>query len=168
MENPSAFTETVVEVTQQAFNHLFELQAQYMARREQTDPEMPFEVSGLIGFTGPGNGSLVVNLTLGLAEQLANHMFCEGPEDPVEKVDMADCASEIANILAGNLLPHLGPVGNTTANLSLPHGVVGRHQITGVSQDTPYTHFFFDSPKGSFVLGIRHVPASPRDKSSAV
>ena len=155
METKAEYIEAVTWLTQNAFTSLFELEARLIGSQPHKQDGSPFEVSGVIGIAGPTRGSLVISLPEKLARCLTNRMFGAEDDADVPENDLADCVGEIANILAGNLLPHLEGYDSAEQNISLPNTVIGSHRVVWRSGDAPHDLLLFDTDEGPFTIGIK-------------
>ena len=88
------------------------------------DPLPYHEVSSVIGLSGSITGSVVVNLSKGVAMKLASAL--SGEEISEIDEDCIDAVGEIANMVVGGAKKDF-PGGNNS--ISVPSVIIGRHQV---------------------------------------
>jgi CheY-specific phosphatase CheX len=147
------YSEALIEVIQRTFHMMFDLDVCLYQRRREESQMPPFEVSGVIGITGPNAGSVVVSFPSQFAHDIAVRTF--GAEDgtDIADEDVYDCVGEVANVIGGNLLPVLQD-GGADHRISLPSVVVGTHRVVWRRKDTPYELLLFQSEAGDFGAGL--------------
>lgn len=75
-----------------------------------TGPADPPEASSpcmLVAYSGPATGVVAVAASRPLVETLARNLLALDGESPVAGADAEDALRELANVIAGNLLPAL-------------------------------------------------------------
>jgi two-component system chemotaxis response regulator CheY len=160
--------EALTLVVTQTMNAIFPVHARLKEKHKKFWREASFEVSGIVGVTGPIRGGLALSFPMKLARRLTASMLQESdPESCCEK-DVCDCVGEVANIVAGNLLPHLSDDNscNEKLSMSLPSVVVGTHEVVWNSKDMPCESLLFDSELGMFAaeMSFRSAVASDTAK----
>lgn len=71
-----------------------------------------------VGYTGPAQGTVLVAASPALAEALARNLMALDADAPVAADDRRDALHELANVVAGNLLPQL--LGDGEFHLAAP------------------------------------------------
>ncbi|MFO1076835.1 MAG: chemotaxis protein CheX [Planctomycetota bacterium] len=82
-------------------------------------PSWVHQVTGLLGFTGTTNGTVVVGSSEKLAKAIAAKMLMMAPEELTNFDEAADAFGEVVNMLAGNFKNAWVTKGNEM-NLSVP------------------------------------------------
>lgn len=89
------------------------------------EDKMPlYEVSSIIGLTGPVSGSVVVSLSKQLSLELASALAGERITELND--DCTDALGEIANMIAGSAKAKFPSDGTS---ISIPSVVVGKHKV---------------------------------------
>ena len=140
-----------------SFAVLFSSKTRLVEVRQEESQEAPFDVSGIIGVTGPTRGTVVISFPAQVASALTSRMLNE--ENCLEQ-DIGDCVGELANILAGNLLGLFRGDGMSQSGLSTPSVVVGAHKVVWSRKSIPYDRLLFDSDMGQFAVEFNVVTAS--------
>jgi len=116
-----------------------------------------YEISGIIGLSGRAIGTVVLNLSEGVALKAASHMLmCETTEI---NADVVDAVGELANVVAGAAKSELESYQLTA---SLPSVITGRHhEVRFPSNVTPIC-VPFDTKWGPLALevGFGPIPAT--------
>ena len=151
------YTEALTDIIQRTVSCMFPVEARLVEQRSEENREAPFEVSGIIGFAGPGRGSVVISFPFDVARRLTAWMLTEDDPDHCSHQDISDCVGELANIIGGNLLPALTEGAETNpeeCGISLPSVVVGSHRVVWGSRDTPCELLLFETDAGCFAAEI--------------
>lgn len=149
------YIESMIEALERTFDMMFQMDAKVSERKpNDRSLEAPFEVSGVIGIAGPIRGSIVISFPDSIARQLTLRMLGEPPGTSCPDEDMCDCVGEIANIIAGNILPSLEQNGAGEQNISLPNVIVGPHRVVWRREDPPHVLMLFETELGTFGAGI--------------
>jgi chemotaxis protein CheX len=158
------YGDALVEVLQRVFKSIFDVDVQLVQRRTEEGKEAPFEVSGIIGITGPTRGSIVISFPMSLARKLTALMLKEGQPNKVTAQDISDSIGELANIVAGNLLVMLDEKVAEKSHISLPNVVMGLHRIVWSSKDVPCDLLVFETEMGMLAAetSLRETPDSWR------
>jgi chemotaxis protein CheX len=70
--------------------------------------QAPLDASARVVFAGPMHGAIEIQLTKALLPELTQNML--GDEDALDEAVWADALGEVANVICGNILPHIaGP-----------------------------------------------------------
>ena len=94
------------------------------------------EAAVTVEFSGPMNGMLLLTLSGQLLSALAANML--GEDSPPTELDKNDALKEIANVICGNLLPH---IGGPAAVLDIsPPQVRELQSLKGEISDDPVVH----------------------------
>lgn len=157
------YGDALAEVFQRVMKSLFDIDAKLVERRSEDGKEAPFEVSGIIGLTGPTKGSIVLSFPLVLARQLTAWMLRERHPQRCTSQDISDSIGEIANIVAGNLLVLLEPQIANQTHISLPSVVMGSHRVVWSSKDVPCDLLLFETERGLLAAetNLREVLRAP-------
>ena len=147
-------TRAYVELCQRVFEQLFGLHLSVVSCQNDFHEEAPFEVSGIIGITGPMTGSVVVSFTETIAQILTAKMFGYAEGTRCVEADVIDCVGEIANIIGGHFLPVLKQGHPGDHKLSLPSIVVGRHRVIWSVRELPSMTIHFDSEIGKLAAAF--------------
>jgi chemotaxis protein CheX len=153
--------EALARVVESAARVLFSIEPRLVEQRCEVRREAPFEVSGIIGITGPARGSIVMSFPRQLARRLTARMVGSSDPDACSEQDVSDCIGEFANIVAGNLLPVLERDDGGEPSISLPSVVVGPHRVVWSRKDTPCELLRFETQLGDFAaeINLRRQPA---------
>jgi len=116
-------------------------------------PNGTFDVSVVVGLSGPWRGALVLSCPQEVACRIVSRMVRESLR--AFDADVADGISELANIVAGNACRHLAGDGGSAISITIPAVVVGRHRIVWRSKDLPCLMMrFFDSELGPLCIEV--------------
>lgn len=130
------------------------LDARVVDSRLERNTEAPFEVSGIIGFTGAARGSIVISMPKDVAHKLTSRMLNED-EASCSQQDISDCVGEVTNIIAGNLLARIDQgSGSQGARISLPSIVHGPHRVVWSRRDIPCELVLFDTELGKMAAEV--------------
>ena len=77
-----------------------------VSTQEQLEAEA--NLSAEVKFDGPIHGTVHVTLCGGVLKQLTSNMLGEDEDTPPSDEDQRDALGELANVICGNLLPHIG------------------------------------------------------------
>jgi chemotaxis protein CheX len=154
------YGDALAEVLQKVIKSIFDMDIRLVERRREDNQEAPFEVSGIIGFTGSVRGSMVLSFPLGLAQRLTAMMLREPQARRCTSQDIADSIGELANIVAGNLLVSFEPAVAEKSHISLPSVIMGQHRVVWSSKDTPCDLMVFDTLHGKLAAesNLREAP----------
>ena len=108
-----------------------------------------FQLSGIIGISGPVNATLIVNIHQDLAFAAAERMIGNRPE--AIDADTLDLVGELANMIGGNTKERMGMAG---LRLGLPTVVAGEGHIVAYDKDAEVSFLPFESDYGPLVLEI--------------
>jgi chemotaxis protein CheX len=114
------------------------------------------DISGIIGFTGEIEGSVVIGLSMGVARYVVKAFA--GMELTIESPDFADAIGELANMIAGSAKQHL----NATAGISIPTVVLGNGHVTARLNGVPCVVIPCKTPAGDFAVEVNIRYAKPR------
>lgn len=108
------------------------------------------DVTGIIGLTGPAEGSLAVSFTGSCALKIVENMVGEKYEELNDEV--ADAVGELTNMISGDARAQLQKIGyDFTA--SLPTVVRGKnHTVKHISRGGPTVLIPFDTENGNFYV----------------
>lgn len=166
MERPK-YVDAVVEVIQRTLSMMFDIDAHTWAMKKEESQSSPFEISGVIGITGPVTGSVVISFPQKLALEMTARTFDSQNDAFVTEGDIFDCVGEVANVVGGNLLPLFGKDGRDL-RLSVPSVVVGTHRVVWRLKETPYELILFETEWGHFGVGFHlHEKKAEETKSEA-
>lgn len=116
----------MVESVHEVFETLIYILPEEMPVRESGEKRLTGEMIASIHITGDLNGVISLTCTRKVAEMLTRNML--GTEDePVDETQVADCAGEIVNMVAGNIKTRCIDAG-LTFSLSIP-GVACGHDV---------------------------------------
>jgi len=90
-----------------------------------------YDVSGIVGFTGDINGSVVVSFHEETAVGLVEAFCCEKLD--VRSDDFADAIGELCNMIAGNAKKNFG----LNAGIGIPSVIVGTDHSVARLRDVP-------------------------------
>lgn len=150
----SEYAEALTDVVERTVRLMFPIEARLIEQRDEYKREAPFEVSGIISILGPTQGTIVISFPLDVARKLTGWMLDEENSDSCSEQDVCDCVGELANIVAGNLQPHLADGEARDQKISIPSVVVGPHRVVWSSKDTPCELMLFDTAIGEFAAEI--------------
>jgi chemotaxis protein CheX len=156
------YGEALSSVIQSVMKVVFGLEVRVIASRIEDDKKAPFEVSGIIGLTGPVQGSIVISMPMALARELTARMLDERDSERCSTRDISDCIGELSNIAAGNVLSRLDPRKASGAQMSLPNVVMGSHKVVWGSKDAPCALMLYESS-----LGVFAAESNVRDSSAS-
>ena len=145
------------QAVERTFAMLFSSKTSLVEVRQEESQEAPFDVSGIIGVTGPTRGTVVISFPAKVASALTSRML---NEEKCQDQDIGDCVGELANILAGNLLGLFRGDGMSQCGLSSPSVVVGSHKVVWSRKSIPYDLLLFDSDMGQFAVEFNVVATS--------
>ncbi len=111
-------------------------------------PEISYDVSAIIGFSGEVVGSMVVSFRTDAATKLVEK-FAGMPIAPGTP-DFADAIGELANMFAGNAKKDLG----ANASISCPNVIVGPGHTIARLQDVPCVIIPVQTPLGEFAVEV--------------
>jgi CheY-like chemotaxis protein/CheY-specific phosphatase CheX len=149
------YMDDVIDVIRRTLNRMFKMTTYSWELKREESQVPPFEISGVLGFTGPVTGCLVVSFPVQLAHEMTIRTFNIPVDLLVTEDDMYDCVGEVANVIGGNLLPLFkGKSREGKARLSVPSVVVGSHRVVWRRKDTPYELVLFETDWGQFGAGF--------------
>lgn len=111
-------------------------------------PEVSYDVSAIIGFSGGVVGSMVVSFRQDAAAKLVEK-FAGVPIAP-GTTDFADAIGELANMFAGNAKKDLGH----NASISCPNVIVGPGHTIARLQDVPCVVIPVQTSLGEFAVEV--------------
>jgi len=144
----TGYTDPLVELLVQTLDMMFAVEAREVDRRSGDAQAPSFDVSGVIGITGPTTGGIVLSFEDRLARHLTAEMMGEADPGSVAQEDVVDFVGEMANIVAGNFLQVLGKNGARDHKISLPSVVVGSHHVVWRKKDGPADLVMFETDHG--------------------
>ena len=138
----------LADVVQQTLLMICNVDARVVDTRLEKKTEAPFEVSGIIGFTGAARGGIVISMPRDIAQKITSIMLSE-PEENCNEQDVSDCIGELTNIVAGNLLALVDDGQESKeARISLPSIVLGPHRVVWSRKDVPCELVLFETAVG--------------------
>jgi chemotaxis protein CheX len=114
----------------------------------RNDTVLKHDVSGIIGFTGGVEGSVVIGLDLPVAKSIVKAFA--GMELDADSPDFSDAVGELANMIAGSAKRHL----NAVAGISVPTVVIGIGHSTARLRDVPCVVIPCSTPNGDFSVEV--------------
>lgn len=130
--------------------------------RLKTDPTATYDVSGIIGFSGGFEGSMVLSFKMEAATKIVAGLI--GSEVPPTSPDFADAVGELANVIAGSAKKNLGGT-----NISIPNVVIGVGHIIARMQDVPCIVIPCETRNGPFAVEVNikpvHLAPKPTSKN---
>lgn len=109
------------------------------------------DVSGIIGITGPTNGSMSLSFTKPCILKIVSNMLGEDIKEINE--DIADAVGELTNMISGSARNRLGEKG-FSFKISIPMIVTGSsHQIKHQCR-APVIAIPFDTDNGPFIVEV--------------
>ncbi|MHC4946067.1 MAG: response regulator, partial [Planctomycetota bacterium] len=149
------YTEDVIDVIRRTLNRMFKIAPQSWQLKQEESQVPPFEISGVLGITGPVTGCLVISFPVQLAHEMTIRTFNIPADSLVTEDDIYDCIGEVTNIIGGNLLPFFKRRNQEgKSRLSVPSVVVGNHRVVWRRKDTPYELILFETDWGQFGAGF--------------
>ncbi len=109
---------------QKLFDTMIELPFKLGKPTLKREMKPSFEISSIIGLSGPVGGCVVISISEEIALQLASELLDEEMTEIDE--DCTDAIGEIANMIAGNAKTDF-PIDGVT--ISVPSVVIGKHKI---------------------------------------
>ena len=109
------------------------------------------DVSGIIGITGPPNGSMSLSFSSSCILQIVANML--GEEAPEINDDIKDAVGELTNMISGSARNDLGAKGY---HLSIATPIVisgSQHQIKHQTK-SPTIAIPFETPGGAFLVEV--------------
>lgn len=152
----TTYIDATIEVLRRTLKMMFKIEATPTHHKQEESQISPFEISGVIGVTGPVTGCIVVSFPEHFAREMAARTFDGDTKvvlSDISEDEIIDCVGEVANVVGGNLLPVLGDSPGEL-RLSLPSVVLGTHRVVWRRKDTPYELVLFETELGEFGVGI--------------
>ncbi len=106
------------------------------------------DVSGIIGFCGGVEGSVVLSFEFKAAGEIVKAF--SGTAFPPSSPDFADAVGELANMIVGSAKKNLG----VAASISVPTVVIGSGHLTARLGGVPCVVIPFSTPLGDFVVEV--------------
>lgn len=148
------YSSALVEVFTRTVLVMCKLDAKVVDSRLERNTEAPFEVSGIIGFTGAARGSIVISMPREVALTMTSRLLNEEEANCGDQ-DVSDCVGELTNIVAGNLLSLIDQgLNSQEARISLPSIVHGPHRVVWSRRDIPCELVVFETQVGTIAAEI--------------
>ncbi len=148
------YSSALVEVFKRTVLVMCKLDARVVDSRLERNTEAPFEVSGIIGFTGAARGSIVISMPRDVALKMTSRLLNEDLSSCSDQ-DLSDCVGELTNIVAGNLLSLIDQGGaSQEARISLPSIVLCPHRVVWSRRDIPCELVIFDTEVGNIAAEV--------------
>jgi chemotaxis protein CheX len=110
--------------------------------------ELKHDVSGIIGFMGGLEGSVIISLEFSVARHIVKAFA--GSEIPPDSPDFTDAIGELSNMIAGSAKQHLG----VNASITVPTVIVGSNHQAGRLRGVPCVVIPCATPNGDFVVEV--------------
>ena len=123
----------IVESVHEVFETLIYVLPEEQAVQESEQSEFAGEVIATIQIAGGINGIVAVVCSQNTAAQLTKNML-GADEIPEDKSEIADCAGEIVNMIAGNIKTRCIEAG-VTFNLAIPTVVCGKDMVLRLQEE---------------------------------
>jgi len=114
----------------------------------KTDGTTSYDVSGIIGFSGQIQGSVIVSFAVAAAKKIVATFA--GMEMEPGTPDFADAVGELANMIAGAAKKSLG----SSANITVPTVILGQSHGVARLRDVPCVVIPCTTPAGNFALEV--------------
>jgi chemotaxis protein CheX len=137
-----------VNSVRNVFSTMVGVQTTVERPRLKTGPNVSFDVTAIIGFSGQVIGSAVVSFQMAAALSLAKSFA--GIEMTPDSPDFADAIGELANMIAGNAKKDLG----ATASISCPSVVIGANHVIARLRGVPCLVIPCKTDVGDFAVEI--------------
>jgi len=125
--------EIIVDSVHEVFDTLIFILPEEQATQESDQSEFSGEVIASIQIAGDINGIVALVCSQSIAAQLTRNML--GDDEPTEdKSEIADCAGEIVNMIAGNIKTRCIEPG-VTFTLSIPTVVCGKEMMLSLQEE---------------------------------
>ncbi len=144
-----AYINPFIDAVKNVFDTMIDIPVTVGAPTIKKNPATEFEVSAIIGLSGPVSGCVSICLSKELALYLAGALL----EDEFKEIDedCTDAIGEIANMIIGNAKSNF-PDENTS--ISPPSVVLGKHKIATPSHFLPIVSIPCDAQKGKLVIDV--------------
>ncbi len=128
------------------------------------DPVTTYEVSGIIGFSGAFNGSMVLSFQKSTASAIVSALAAM-PIAP-DSADFADAVGELANMIGGSAKTGFGP----GTHISLPSIIMGSGHAVARLHDVPCIIIPCNTFHGDFAVevSLKCPPPSRAQKGSTL
>ena len=123
----------IVDSVHEVFETLIYILPEEQPVQESEQSEFSGEVIASIQIAGDINGIVAVVCSQAIAAQLTRNMLGLD-ETPDDKSEIADCAGEIVNMIAGNIKTRCIESG-VTFNLSIPTVVCGKEMTLSLQEE---------------------------------
>ena len=122
-------------------------------------PQVSYDVSGIVGFSGDLVGSVIVSFQMDAAIKLVSAFA--GVDIKPDSPDFADAVCELANMIAGSAKKDLG----VEASISVPSVVIGPGHTIARLRDVPCLVVPCKTPVGDFAveINIKEVKGAARN-----
>ncbi len=123
----------IVDSVHDVFETLIYVLPEEQAVQESEQSEFSGEVIASIQVSGGIDGIVAIVTSQNIAAQLTRNML-GADETPEDMSEIADCAGEIVNMIAGNIKTRCIELG-VTFNLSIPLVMCGKEMIMRLQED---------------------------------
>lgn len=150
-ETPKIDTKLIVPFarsTQNVFATMASTKTEVLRPYVKEGSTAPYDVSGIIGFSGGIVGSVVLSFQLATARQLVA-AFAGADIDP-DSPDFADAVGELANMVIGSAKKDLGAI----ADITPPTVIIGHGHAVARLRGTPCVVIPCRAPAGEFAVEV--------------
>ena len=138
-----------IKSIQNIFKTMLSAEVEFGKPRVMAADEPRPDVSGIIGFSGDANGSVVLSFSKDVAVKVASTFA--GAVVEMHSEDFADAIGELANMVAGGAKSEFQGLN---INISLPSVIIGEGHEVSRSGVYPRLVIPCTSTLGTFVVGV--------------
>ena len=138
-----------IQATIETYRTMLSMEASPGTPSLKHDPTPRYDVSGIIGLSGDGQGSISLNYTRTVAEKTVSALV--GEEISLDDPALSDGVGELANIIAGSAKQHLNGLN---LHISLPNVIIGTSHTITVQKDAPTLLVPFTTGVGEFTMEV--------------
>lgn len=143
--------DSVVKVAKEIFQTMVTIPLEAGSAHEESNSNIPFDLTGIIGLSGKNPGALGVRFPKRLAAKVAEKML--GTPVSETSLETRDVVGELTNMIAGGLKNELDKV-NFHFEISIPTVIAGDQHTFTVMGDAPAIIIPFSSEGESFIVEV--------------
>lgn len=111
----------------------------------------PWDISGVIGVTGPAEGVIVLRLALSLVLSLMEQSGMSSDDETEQKQLITSMVGEMTNVIAGNAL---GKIQQYDLDISVPFVIQGKEHSISWPTNNPVISIPFTTTLGDFEVNV--------------
>ncbi len=140
---------SIIASTQDVFKTMVFQEIHEGEASEQANPQHRYDLSGVIGLSGPASGAVCVHFSKELAAEVASSML--GQPVAADSEDTRQTVSELTNMIAGGMRNELSK-DSVEFDISIPTVISGSDHRTEMRVEAASLSVPFNHKSGTFVV----------------